>query len=286
MAKAFMAMGADTAEAAALAGFLQTLSTEIKTTRHIGPVLKYTHAIMSEEFTEHMSLVAAGQSARFHHVYEWGMIGNPLGKLWSDKLVGGGNNRIATFQWRASKRIVPVREDFQEVGVKQIHVFTWKALVMESGATVTITPKRGKYLVYFTGPTDPEDKYPGPFDEDPDGNPVQIITENPIRVNPGGKMTTGAFTKEYVSWWAGAGGQATFERRIRQVLEDDLGRMPIEETTKAFRRPRNKVFGMRAVADAKAAQKAGAAAARKYLQARSANYIAQARARERLIYGD
>jgi hypothetical protein len=281
MARGFMAMGVDTTEASALVGFLQTLSTQIKTTRHIGPVLKYTHAIMSEEFTQHMAMIAPAQAARFHHVYEWGMVGNPVGKLWSDKLVGNGNNRIATFQWRASKKVVPVREDFQEVGVKAIHVFVWKAPIMESGASVTITPKRGKFLVYFTGPTDPEYKYPGPNDED-----AQVITENPIRVNPGSEMTTGAFTKEYVSWWAGSGGQTTFENRIRRVLEEDLGKMPIEETTRAFRRPRNKVFGMKAVADAEAAQRAGAAAARKYLQARSANYIAQARARERLIYGD
>ncbi|QIN94023.1 hypothetical protein PP459_gp211 [Streptomyces phage Wakanda] len=275
MAKAFMAMGVDTTEASALVGFLQTLSTEVKTTRHIGPVLKYTHAIMSEEFTDHMSVIAPSQSSRFHHVYEWGMVGNPLGKLWTDRLVGGGNNRIATFQWRASKKVVPVREDFQAVGVKQIHVFVWKAPVMESGVSLEIAPKRGKVLAYFTGPTTPEGKY------------EMAITSNPIRVeNPGGVATTGAFTREYVSWWSGSGAEATFERRVRRVLEEDLGKMPIEETTMRYRRPRTKVIGMKAVADAEAAQRFGAAAAKKYLQARSANYIAQARARERLIYGD
>jgi hypothetical protein len=278
MPKPFMAFGADTGEAHALIGFLQTLSTEIRTNRHLGPVLKYTHSIMSDEFTDHMSTIAPAQQARFHHVYEWGMIGNPLGKLWSDRLVGHGNNRVATFQWRASKKTVPVREDFAEVGVKQIHVFVWKAPVMESGTPVTVTPKRGQFLVYFTGPTSPEYKYPGP------GGEEQVITTNPIRVqHPGGKATTGAFIREYVSWWAGAGGQATFEAKIRRVLEEDLGRMPIESATA---RPRRKVIGMQAQANAEAAQRAGRAAAKKYLEARSANYIAQARARERLIYGD
>lgn len=283
MAKGFMAMGVDTTEAAALVGFLRTLSTEVKTARHIGPVLKYTHAIMSEEFTDHMTTIAPAMSSRFHHVYEWGMVGVPQAKLWTDKLVGNGNNRVATFQWRASKKVVPVREDFQEVGVKQIHVFVWKAPVMESGASVSVSPKRGRFLVYFTGPTNPEDRYPGPDNEED----VPVITENPIRVaNPGGGQTTGAFTREYVSWWAGSGAEATFQRRVRQVLEQDLGKMPIEETTKKFRRARTKVIGMKAVADAEAAERFGAAAAKRYLQARSANYIAQARARERLIYGD
>ncbi len=266
-----MAVGVDTAEASALAGFLSTLSLEIKTTRHIGPVLKMTHAIMSEEFTDYMATMAPAQASRFHHVYEWGMIGIPQAKLWNDKLVGNGNNRIATFQWRASKKTVPVRDDFKAVGVKQIHVFVWKAPVMEYGDAVTIAPKRGKFLAYFTGPTTPEGKY------------EMKVTDNPIRVqNPGG-ATRGAFTREYVAWWGGAGGQTTFERRIRQVLENDLGKMPIEETTKKFRRARNKAFGMQSAANADRAFEAGRMAAKKYLQARSANYINQARARERLI---
>jgi hypothetical protein len=278
--KPFLAIGVDTAEASALAGFLSTLSMEIKTARHIGPVLKMTHAIMSEEFTEHMATMAPTQASRFHHVYEWGMVGVPQAKLWNDKLVGGGNNRIATFTWRASKKTVPVREDFAAVGVKQIHVFVWKAPVMEYGDSVTIAPKRGKFIAYFTGPTTPEGKYPGPEDEEP------TITDHPITVqNPGG-ATRGAFTAEYVAWWGGPGGQATFDRRIRTVLENDLGRMPIEETTKKFRRARNKAFGMQSAANAERAFEAGRLAARKYLQARSANYINQARARERLIYGD
>lgn len=280
MAKPFVAVGADTTEASALVGFLTALSLEIKTTRHLGPVLKYTHAVLSDEFTEYMSTVAPTQAARFHHVYEWGMVGIPSAKLWSDKLVGGGNNRIATWQWRASKKVVPVRQDFQDVGVKQIHVFTWKAPVMEYGDSVTITPKRGKFLAYFTGPTTPEGKYPGPGGDEP------TITTNPIQVqNPGG-VTRGSFTREYVEWWGGAAGEAAFNTTVRRVLEEDLGRMPIEETTKAFRRARVKSFGMRAISDAERAERVGRAAARKYLQARSANYISQARARERLIYGD
>jgi len=279
----YVGFNVDTDEAKALTGLLTGLSTEVKSNRYLGSVLKYTHALMSEEFDDHMLVVAGSQPSRFHHVFEWGMIGNPIGKLWANKLVGNGNNRVATFEWRASKKTVPVREDFAEVGVKQIHVFVWKAPMMEAGVPLTITPKRGKFLVYFTGPTNPEDRYPGPFDEDENGKPMRVITDEPIRVtNPGGSQVVGAFTREYVSWWAGSGSSQVFEGRVKKVLEEDLGRMPIESVTRRFRR---KTVSMQVLGNSDAAHNAGKAAAQKYLRARSANYIAQARARERLIYG-
>lgn len=272
--KGFVGFNVDTAEAAALTGFLKTLSTEIKTTRHIGPVLRYVHSVMSQEFTDYMSVVAGAAPSRFHHVYEWGESGNPGSKLWDDKLVGGGNNRVATFQWRASKQVVPVRDDFRAGGVKQIHVFVWKAPVMEYNTGVEITPKRGQFLAYFTGPTTPGGKYKMQF------------TRNPIHVtNPGGKETAGAFTREYVSWWGGSGADGVFASRVRQTLENDLGKMPIEMATKKFRRASTKTFKLQTLGNAAEAESYGSAAARKFLMGRSNKYIEAAKARERIIYG-
>lgn len=274
MARTYVGFNTDISEAAALSGFLKQLSTKIGTARHIGPVLKYTHAVMSDEFTEYMSVVSAAQQSRFHHVYEWGQIGDPTAKLWEDKLIGGGNARTATFTWKASKQVVPVREDFREAGVKQIHVFVWKAPVMEYGKNITIRPKRGKFIAYFTGPTNPDTKYP------------MKITKNPITVtDPGGEMTKGSFTREYVSWWSGTGAQGVFESTIRRVLEEDLGKMPIESVTKKFRRSSSKTFTMQTIVSADAAERAGRAAADRYLNSRSRNYIEAARARERIIGG-
>lgn len=272
MARNYVGFNVDTAESAALTGFLQELSMGIKTSRHIGPILKYTHVVMSQAFTDYMATVAPAQQSRFHHVYEWGQVGDPTAKLWDDKLIGGGATRTATFSWRASKQTVPVRPDFKEVGVKQIHVFVWKASVMEYGKNITIKPKRGKFLAYFTGPTNPSNKY------------QRQVTQNPIHVtNPGGIMTKGSFTREYVSWWGGSGADGVFNSTIRRILEEDLGKMPIESATKPFRRARTKTVGIGVVADSAAAQRAGAAAAKKYLEARSRKYIEAARAREGFI---
>jgi len=274
MAKKYIGFNVDIAESAALTGFLQELSMGIKTSRHIGPVLKYTHVIMSQAFTDYMSVVGPAQPSRFHHVYEWGQIGDPTAKLWDDKLLGSGATRTATFSWRASKQTVPVRSDFKDVGVKQIHVFVWKAPVMEYGKNILIEPKRGKFLAYFTGPTNPSMKY------------ERQITQNPIHVtDPGGPLVKGSFTKEYVSWWGGSGAQEVFNSSIRRVLEEDLGKMPIESATKPFRRARTKTFAINTIADAEAAQRAGALAAKKYLESRSRKYIEAARAREGIING-
>lgn len=270
--KPYVGFNVDTTEASALAGFLKALSLGIKTDRHIGPVLKYTHAVMSNAFTDYMSVVAPAQASRFHHVYEWGQAGDPTAKLWDDNLLGGGATRTATFQWRASKQTVPVRSDFKEKGVKQIHVFVWKAPVMEYGKNITIEPKRGKFLSYFTGPTNPQGKY------------TMQVTQNPITVtDPGGALVKGSFTREYVSWWGGTGAQGVFESIIRRVLEEDLGKMPIESATRPFRRARAKTFTIQSVAESEAAERAGAAAAQKYLEGRSRKYIEAAKARERLI---
>ncbi|QNN99137.1 hypothetical protein SEA_FAUST_34 [Streptomyces phage Faust] len=272
MARGFVGFNVDTTEAAALTGFLQKLSMDIKTSRHISPVLKYTHVVMSQAFTEYMSAVAVAAPSRFHHVYEWGQVGDPTAKLWDDKLLGQGANRTATFQWRASKQVVPVRADFREAGVKQIHVFVWKAPVMEYTKTLRIEPKRGKYLATFTGPTNPEGKYQKRF------------VQGGITVkNPGGALTKGAFTKAYVDWWGGSGAQGVFESSVRKVLEEDLGKMPIEMATKPFRRPRVKSLSISTPANSEAAQRAGAAAAKKYLESRSRKYIEAARAREGLF---
>lgn len=272
--KPLIGFNSDTREAAALAGFMAQLSLEMGTTRHIGPVLKYTHSLMVDEFINYMTVIAGAEPSRFHHVYEWGQVGDPSARLWQDVLVGGGNSRVATFTWRASKQTVPVRDDFKAAGVKQIHVFVWKAPVMEYSTGLTITPKRGNVLAYFTGPTNPDNKYKMQF------------TKNPIRVkNPGGPMTRGAFTREYVKWWGGDAGSNVFNSKIKKVLEEDLGRMPIESATAPFRRIRSKNFTIQTPADYDSAMKAGAAAAKKYLAERDNKYIEAAKARERLVYG-
>lgn len=273
-----MPIRVDVSEAMALGGFLEEISVKIGTPQYIGPVLKYVHAKMSDAFTEYMATLAPANPSKFHHVYEWGAIGDPRQQLWRDVLVGHGNTRVATFEWLASQTIVPVVHEDAIGRVQEVHVFTWKAPVMEYDTDLTISPKRGPYLVYFTGP-------PGAYTPED----LHIVKDQSITVQfPGGKDTKGSFTEEYVAWWAGEGARVEFNSNIRQLLEHDLADMPLQSVTGEFRtgtRSRSKTIGLITMASAEAAKDAGRMAARRWLAARNRKYIAGAQARSDLGAG-
>lgn len=273
-----MPIRVDASEGLALSGFLQEISVRIGTPQYIGPVLKYVHAKMSDAFTEYMATLAPANPSRFHHVYEWGQIGHPEAQLWRDVLVGGGNTRMATFEWLASKEIVPVIHPDAIGKVQEVHIFHWKAPVMEYDTNLTISPQRGPYLVYFTGP-------PGQYTP-PD---LHVTKDKSITVAfPGGKETKGAFTEEYVGWWAGEGAASEFNNNIRRLLEEDLAGMPLQTVSGEFRtgtRSRSKNIGLLTFADSAAAEEAGRLSARRWLEARNAKYIAGARARSEINGG-
>lgn len=264
-----MAVSADAAQAGALVGFLEQFSTEMKTDRHLGPVLNYAHAEMSTDFIGWMSLQASGSGhARFHHVYEWGEVGNPDARLWRDVLVGRGANRLATWTWRASKKVVPVDPEAADKGVKAVHIFTWKAPVMEYSTDIHIHASE-KGLAFFT-----------------ENSEVLGYTKADIIVrNPGGPAVKGSFTAAYAEWWGGGGAATAFETRIRRILENDLGKMPIEQTVARYRRPRTKKFIINTIGSYESAVEAGRTAATQYMISRSRDYLAGARARE-AINGD
>lgn len=252
---------ADTSDANYLTGLMKGLSAEVKTDQHMGPVLKYVHAELSQSFDDYMTALATASPSQFHHVYEWNQIGNPQARLWKNVLRGHGGTRTATWTWRASKTIVPVTQEAQAVGVEQIHVFVWKAPVMEYATGITIEPKRKTGLAYFTGPSST-------------GKWELKFTQYPITVeNPGGAAVKGAFTAAYLGWWSDSGGAgAEFASRIARVLEQDFKTLPFKKGTRA----RTKTFTI-------AGEEAGHKAAQAWLRARDNKYIEMAASRSRLM---
>lgn len=255
---------ADTSGANFLTGYLKGLSEEISTDQHMGPVLKYVHAELARAFDDYMTAVSTSDPSRFHHVYEWNQIGNPQAKLWKNVLRGQGGNRTATWTWRASKTIVPVTQEAKDKGVQAIHVFVWKAPVMEYATNITISPTRKTGLAYFTGPVSEPGRWKLNF------------TKSPLDVqNPGGAQVKGAFTAAFLEWWSESGGAgAEFASTIRRVLEQDFSNMP--NSFKQGTRTRTKTFSL-------VGEEAGHKAAQAWVRARDNKYIEMAASRSRMM---
>lgn len=284
----YIGFNVDISGPTAVNAFLQQVSMSMRTPAHIGPVLKYAHAELSDEFNKHMSNIAPTRQSEFHHVYEWYRVGDQSAQLWKNVLRGGGNNRTATFEWRASKSIVPVRPDAIARNVdgsvssnatlpKQIHVFVWKAPVMEYSKDLSIAPKRGKFIVYFTGPWTTNQEY---YEN-------VHFSSAPITVsNPGGKRVKGALTVEYVRWWSKGGAAEVFNNRLNKVMSMNTKKMAEMGLASANSRSRSRSFNMKVMGNQRTAVASGKAAAKQAMSRLSNNYIEAAKQREAFGFSD
>lgn len=246
--KAFLNINANTVEVSSLAGFLTTLSTEIKTDKNLSPVLTYAHSELSERFDAFMSATAPAARNQLHHVYDWGNIGVPQHQLWRNTLRGRGNNRYASFEFRASVLPVPV-PDGNKRPFKQTHRFIYKAMIMEYNIAVTIRPKRAKMLAF------------------PVSSGQIIFTKGPVVVqNPGGSSTTGAFTAIWSGWWGGPGAAEVFDSSIKRNLEDDLSERAMAKFMRRFRKAKS---GSISIADNRSAFAEGSKLAEEFLLERN-----------------
>ena len=129
--------------------------------------------IIKEQFYEYVDSVARLEPDRFHHVYEWGQVGNDAGRLF----------RIEAFSGQQSIRFVTDFMQSTSVSPTATEPFVDKASVMEEGSLITISPKNGDVLAFQNESGD------------------MVFTPNDIVVDqPGGPGVQGAFaavTKEF-----------------------------------------------------------------------------------------
>lgn len=249
-------VNADVSGALAAAGFIKGVAAEIDTDKHINAVMDLLFTDLSVEFLEYMDTYAESAPEKFHHVYEWDMIGLAKGRLFTPVMLGRGRNRTISWKWRASKKIVPLSPEAEEAGVKKIHVFVWKAPFMEYNTDgVTIEPKRHEWISAFT-----RDSYHG----------LRAI-KGPVHVaNPGGPEVRGAFSEAFAQWWARGQAHAAYVNR-RAVLEHNLATMPIAKTAR-----KSKGFSL----------SVGEADGRNFIRRLTGNYIAQAAQRLEFMGGE
>lgn len=131
-----------------VANMIDTVSVTLKTDAHIDDLIKHSNTLITAEFVVHMQREALAKPSKFGHMYEWGQVGDPNGRLWRHVLRGRGASRQLSFDFKASKKAVPVAPRLASIGVRRNHIFTWKAPIMELGKPVSISPKLAKMLVF------------------------------------------------------------------------------------------------------------------------------------------
>jgi hypothetical protein len=227
-------------------------------------VLDYVHADLNTDFELLMDKLAAARPKNLSHVYEWGQNGLPNGRLWESILRGRGVDKTATVVWKASTKAVPVRPELLEPGpsgqtVKTgVHIFYWKAPVMEAGLEITVEPVHARSLAYINSKGD------------------LVITKKPSHFEAGGGDTKGQFTADYILYWT-TQAHATMANRIAPKMERDL-QLVANKGIKS----RRKVYSIKGDA---AAFALGANLGHQGLMLQKRSYVAAAAARRAMLYG-
>jgi hypothetical protein len=274
----------------AVNGYILAMTKQVSTPSYIGAVNTYVHSLLAERFNQYLDMIAKVNPDTLHHVYEWPSryqgketIGNPVARLWSQQLKGNGASKTASFRFKASIRPSPVNPILTTPGkngksVKTgVHVFVWKAPVMEAGTEITVTAKLAKYLAFVA---DKEGQSGGSTSR---VNNSEIAFAKSTTFTAGGGKTTGAFTGQWVGWWQTMAG-AIYDKEIAPRLEKDLNME--RELGRLGRRWGNKTTKTFSIGINNAALVDGETQAMVEMKRLSAGYINQAAARRRLIYGD
>jgi hypothetical protein len=109
-------------------------------------VINASFGVMDKDFNRYVAALAATKSAHLSHMFDWGMIGSPSGRLWKTKMIGSQSNRVVVFSYLPSKKKVPLDP---EAGTRRRHVFVHKAQAFENATVVRISPKQAKYLAFI-----------------------------------------------------------------------------------------------------------------------------------------
>lgn len=215
MAKKPVKWTVDTSEVTLLTNTLGNLQAKMTTDNHLSSVTRAAFETLNDKFNQDTHVAAQGNPLALHHVYEWDHIGIPGFQLWKTELKGRGGHRTVSWDWRASKTTVPTmtnpdgtprfreQKGFDPSKLKRVHVFVWKAPMMEYGTPVTVRPKNTRYLVF------PNNSLQGGSRRSR-GPGVVTFTESPVNFTPGGEVK-GNFTAWFIGWWGSGPAHSALE---------------------------------------------------------------------------
>jgi len=211
--------GMDNSEAEGVIGYIDGMTATVETDRYIGSVISYVNSRLGDEFGIAVDVAAHNMPESFMHVYEWGnsyqdysTVGDAANRLWRLTTVGHsrGTSKTMGYAFLPSNRPTPINPILQGRVKADLHVFTWKAPVMEYGMRVTVKRKPGTdFLVFTDNETDEIRVTKGPH----------TFTAG---ISPHGRQQQkGVFTSFFVGWWS-TEAQNIFDTDIKKELERDL----------------------------------------------------------------
>ena len=122
-----------------------------------------------DAFYEYLDGLARSHPGMLHHVYEWGEVGNPMGRLFDLTMSVNKSSAVIDAEFLESRTPSPTSTE----------PFYDKAEIMEDGRTVTINQVEAKALFFES-----------------DGE--EFFRSGPIVIaNPGGEATRGSFLKAF-----------------------------------------------------------------------------------------
>lgn len=143
-------------------GFLK--GVEIDKIKFMAELGEYT--VMA--FNKYIDSQARANPQSLHHVYEWGQVGSPAGRLFEIESIPGPNVIRFSGRFLASDSVSDTATE----------PFIYKAETMENGISITVTPRLVDYLKFDVGDQ-------------------TIFTMNSITVaHPGGPQVEGSYGQE------------------------------------------------------------------------------------------
>lgn len=194
---------------ASLDNFLNNVKQIIKPSV-VDEISKGIFTITAKRFVLAADKYARVNPKKMHHVYEWGQIGNPSGRLFvlERTSVLDGTLIIGT-NFLPSKVPVPVNPELLIPGntgkiVTKRSIFKDKASVMESGTAVSFVAKN---ILSFVGSDGLVFIKPG--------TQVNIL-------NPGGTGVKNAFAEYFLSWYTDFAGEILDSSGLYEKISNDV----------------------------------------------------------------
>src|SRR6478609_6003579 len=214
-----ISMGATLDAMGEVIGKIEGISLTMRSPNSVGTMVKYTWALAAREFDTHTNALALSNYHGLHHVYEWGLDGVDAGRLWRHDLSGTGGNRVASYHFISSRRAIPQPDtsDWPEDAVEEYqkydlgsrrYIFSQKAIVMETGAPVHITPRNGG-KIFIPLPK-------GSYGSTEKG---YIWSKEAFNADPGGHVA-GNFTRQWEVFWNTSAQKIVEEKVLPGFLTD------------------------------------------------------------------